>query len=1328
MSFPIVVIGASAGGLEPLAKFFYHLPRKLDFAVLVIQHLSPNHESVMDELLSKYTGLPITVVEEDTSLKAGHIYLNHSSKLIAADSRQKLIVSDHTRHKLLYPINFAMDSVARSFKEDAIGVILSGTGSDGSDGIKTIKEYGGLTIVQSPDQSRFDGMPNSALRTGLVDLTLPVEEIPRHVIRFFTSAQQKLEEAQIDAIKNIKALVYQSTGVDFTEYKDSTVQRRILRRMSVMGITDIPAYKELLEQTPEEIKSLANDLMIGVTKFFRDQEAFSSLEEKVIPKLFEHAKNSKKIRVWIPACSTGEEAYSIAILLAEYNSEHNLHYDISIFATDLDVVAVRNASSKTFSRSIVDQISPKRLQKFFTVSQSGYKPIKAIRDMIVFSGHNLLQDPPFSKIDLLCCRNFLIYLNASIQNKLLNMFRFVIRQDGFLFLGASESLGLQGDYFETLDHLWKVFKNKDHKALLEIDNGPRTLKSHPNLAAEKISVDDEDQSVHYGNPRLNNKITDVLLQLYVPTSMAYNNQYDLLYTTGNAIDYLKLKPGRISNSIMDLLPDEWSVAIEIGTNKVREGVESIKLNNIKAPDYAPGQNMVSILIREIKLGHLNSSVFLATIEEASAFEKHAESGPEQINVHNESRETIKLLEYQLVSSRERLQATIEELESSNEELQASNEELHSSNEELESVNEELYTLNNEYQLKALELTTANNDLNNLLRSTDIAILFLDHDLQIRKFTEPIRKIMKLEQNDIGREFSTFQNATSLGIHLEKIKSVRDTLVPYQTTIKMKNGSTYIMKVSPFRTDNNEIKGVVISLLDISQSVSKTEELQLLKGQYASIKKDLKKNQDLYEMIAERSRDMICIVDSAGRYDYVSPASVHVVGFHHDEMIGKYIHDYIHPGDDFPDLASKYDPQTFSHAIEHRFRSKSGTFEWLETTVEYITDAKGNLVQTLLSSRLITESKKAEDSLKTFQTVVHFSKNMIILTDKDGFITYVNTSFEKHTGYSLEEVLGKKPGAFLQGEETDSETVKQMSMAVKSAESMDCEIINYTKSGEKFLVNLTIQPLFDNQERLEGFFSVQQDITSEKLFDLELTSLNKMLKEKNRILKRKNKELEEFTYVVSHDLKEPIRGVINLLGLLKTQTSGMLNARAMEVLSLTQDNSQRMLKLISSLLDFSRKGSSVEEVDEFTLSDVTTGANKILAHRISTSNASIIVKNGQLKIKGYRVALEQLFQNLIDNAIKYKSEKRPIIEISGREMSDRWILRVKDNGIGIPKNQQQAIFRIFSKVRQQTDQWDEGLGIGLSICKKIASMHDGVIKVKSSPGEGSTFSLTISKNF
>lgn len=760
----IVGIGASAGGLEALQELFEGIPPDLGCAYVVVQHLSPDFKSMMDELLSKNTSMPTHQAREGEMLEANTVYLIPAGKLLRIAEGKFFLSELPPDNRINLPINELFRTMAEDAQNHAVGIILSGTGSDGSRGVLALKEMGAMVIAQDPEEAKFDGMPVNAINTGSVDFVLKLQDIPDQLAKFVSHPLAKEANEQFrdhlakhsSIVNDILNLIHKKTDLDFKAYKESTVSRRIEHRMSINSKNSLQEYWEYVNSTPAEIDLVKQDLLIGVTQFFRDGEVWDALYKNVIKPLVLESSNADALRVWCPGCSTGEEPYTIAILFNEAMRELGIDRKVNVFASDIDQSAVGYAATGIYPSSITSELPREILSQYFTqLSDGRYQVTKELRSMVVFATHNLIQDPPFSNMDIVTCRNTLIYLQTAAQQKVMAFFHFALKVEGYLLLGTAESPGSLSNYFETSDP-----RNRIYQKVRDIKVPVATMTTAPQLKQREYSPRAIPQFLSMANKRVEASRTihpigrQLLMDEYVPPTLVTDDKLKVVYTYGDTTLFTrKTMPGQVTNYLADMLAEEISgQAVSAAHQAVREG-QSVLIKSFYTHDEESWSLRCNAFYEEGQ-----SEQYLA-VSFLKSDEKPSPRSDVEYEAELSSDSRIKELDSALADcqrmyreSLEELDLTSEELQSSNEELMAANEELQSTNEELQSVNEELYTVNSEYQQKIDELTDVNHDLENLMSATDQAVLFIRQDLSIRRYTTALSKYVNIIEFDIGRDF------------------------------------------------------------------------------------------------------------------------------------------------------------------------------------------------------------------------------------------------------------------------------------------------------------------------------------------------------------------------------------------------------------------------------------------------------------------------------------------------------------------------------------------------------------------------------------------------
>ena len=825
--FPIVGIGASAGGLEALEGFFRQISPDSGMAYVIIQHLDPSHKSLMGELLQRLTSIPVCELEDGMAAEANHAYLNPPNKQVVIFNGRFQLLDPVKTHGLNLPIDAFFRSLAEDQGRNAIGIIVSGTGSDGSLGLKAIKGTGGMTIAQAENQARYAGMPHSAIQLGLADMILPVEQMPSELqsyVRHPYIERPALPESGDDSVEQalykVFALLRAKTGHDFSGYKDSTIRRRIERRVAVHRFANLAEYIRYLQETPEEAHTLFKDLLIGVTSFFRDPGIYDVLKAQVLPDLMTHKAGNDPVRVWVPGCATGEEAYSLAMLLQEVAEELNDPRDIQIFASDLDRDSIDYARGAVYPGSIAADVPAERLQRFFTKEDDSYKVIKRLREMVVFAEHNLIKDPPFSKLDLVSCRNLLIYLKPDLQKRIFPLFHYTLEPGGVLVLGTSESVGEFTDLFDTLDRKSKIFRCRapfseqmPNYALAPFFDS----RSAPQFPPDR-------QGTH--KRELRSSIERIVIDDYAPPCAAIDSQGRILYFIGNTDPYLRPPSGDPVFDVVSMARYGLKHKLQSAIRTVVKQKKTVRCDKLRVKRN-DSFGTVDVVVRPLLNPRFASGTLLVIFHERPTAETEIRpQKPDEMVPHDAytdslelelqtTKESLQTTVEELETSNEELRSTNEELQSVNEELQSSNEELKTSKEELQSTNEELTTVNAELQLKVDELSQVNNDINNLLASTEIGTIFLDIHLRIKRFTPAMKKIFNLIRSDVDRPIGDITSNLHYDALYDDAKAVLDTLDRKELEIPSSEGRWYSIRIAPYRTTDNIIDGVVVTFVDIT---------------------------------------------------------------------------------------------------------------------------------------------------------------------------------------------------------------------------------------------------------------------------------------------------------------------------------------------------------------------------------------------------------------------------------------------------------------------------------------------------------------------------------
>ena len=1070
--FYVVGIGASAGGFEALEMFFKRMPSNSGLCFVVVQHLSPDHKSLMVELLSRHTDMKVHQAEEGVELKPDTVFLIPPKKIMTvADGRLHLM--ERTNKPLPYfPIDTFLNSLAEDKGEQSIAMILSGTGSDGTRGIRAIKDWGGMVMVQDLASAKFDGMPRNAIDTGLADYVVDPRNMPDELLKyiqhpFIRDVKKEAEDEEYERqFKTIFSLLKNNSGVDFTHYKQSTVLRRVKRRLSINQIESLNDYVKYLHRNPDEVETLYKELLIGVTRFFRDGDSFDVLKKKVLPEIFN--SNKGVIRAWVGGCSTGEEAYSVAMLFREYMEETGDFRAVKIFATDIDKEALEYASNGKYPENIAADLNQSRLSKFFVKRGDVYQVAKPIREMVIFAVHNILKDPPFNKIDILCCRNLLIYLQPKLQHDVLSFFNFALKEDGFLFLGSSETVGGYANLFAPFDTKWRIYRCRGRYVPLPHESF-KISPVHMRHSAPNVVGQTEKHETAAGKKV--ESAVEALMERYVPPAVILDEQMRLLHVLGNINRFVKFKPGKTSLNISGLVREDLSMAVETGVNRVlRENKETV-YSDIKLEE---GRDSIFVNLRVTPYEQNGERVVMVVFEESKR-KSVPEEDTEKYEHDSQAQQRIKDLESELQYTKENLQATIEEVETTNEELQATNEELlsaneelQSTNEELQSVNEELITVNAEYQGKIQELSDLNNDMNNLLSSTNIGVIFLDNDLRVRKFTPAVKEQVHLMEFDIGRPI------THISVNLEyddlelDCRTVLKDFVPIKKEVKGRGGKIYYMRIFPYVTQDKSIKGVVLTFVDITEIKEAQAEIQKLSA------------------TVELSPSMIAILDTNRRFEYVNKSFSAKTGYGKDELVGRKHKSILENPDEMDDKIWETLEKGNEWAGYYQVKRKNGEAFHEYGTLVPIKNDQNEVINYFkiawdVSDRIEEREKQRRES-EMFQKITETSPVPITVVNSEGQVVFANPHAEKLFGMSRDEITSRTfNDAPWEIQDQDGNPFPEDKLPFPQVKKTGKPVYNVRhsikKNGEERLQLLIhSSPLFDAQGNFDGMVSAIEDIT------------------------------------------------------------------------------------------------------------------------------------------------------------------------------------------------------------------------------------------------------------
>ncbi|UAM97521.1 PAS domain S-box protein [Polaribacter litorisediminis] len=1008
-STPVVGIGASAGGLEALEKFFHTIPPNTGAAYVIIQHLDPNHKSILVDLIKRYTKMEVYQIINGVNVEPNTVYIIPPGSDVIIKNN-KLILTLRAKPRVFrMPIDRFLKSLANDKKDNAIAVILSGTGADGALGVRDIKSENGIVFAQAPEDAKYEGMPQRAINTGLVDYILDADKMSEKLLTYiqsifdFTESIPITEDYGINILSKIFNILLRETGHDFTSYKPNTIERRIERRMKIAQVSNKEEYVAILQKNRAEVDALFQDFLIGVTQFFRDSGAFKYVYDNVIPELFSKANENAPIRIWMPGCSTGEEVYTMGMLFKEYMLKNSLgHYKVQIFATDIDKNALDKARQAYYPDSISIDVPEHYLNQYFSLEENNYLVNKSLRDMIVFAEQSIAKDPPFSRVDLISCRNLLIYMNSNLQKKIIATFHYALNPNGFLFLGSSETIGKNRNLFTTKDNKWKLYKKNN-----VLSNNVYDLPSFYPAKRERNQIIEK--------PIVKEKITlksiaeNEIIENFTPAAAIIDNKFDILYLKGETATYLQPVKGVISVNIIDMAKPDIRIKLSIALNKaVRENKKIIEEKlYIKTDNH---YKFINIHIKPIEPKNDVSNLFLVVFEDIT--EKELFTDDIAISFSDKNTNYIKVIEEELKNTKsylqsvievadsttEELKATNEELQSSNEELQSTNEELETSKEELQSINEELIAVNSEHQKKIGELSDMSNDISNLLTKTNIATIFFDLDSKIKKFTPQVKEFVELMNADIDRPIKNFSTGLNYPDFQKDILHVIHTLNTIEKEIENAEKS-FICRIMPYLTIDNEVTGVVITFVDVAElkktkrALRESEKLLEKKSRIAQLGSwdfDPKTTKITWSKETYRIHEV--------PLDFV-PNLNSVIGFYipeHQSIIRKLVDKSIHMGKSF--------------TTELMITTHNGNQVWVRTMGEAVYESN-EIIKISGTIQNINQQKLAllalKESEKKYKIVFENSSDVIIIHDLDMNIMNINSQAIKEFGYSKDEFLQQK---------------------------------------------------------------------------------------------------------------------------------------------------------------------------------------------------------------------------------------------------------------------------------------------------------------------------------
>jgi two-component system CheB/CheR fusion protein len=1312
-AFSVVGIGASAGGLEALQRFFERVPTDSGLAYVVVQHLSPDFKSLMEELLRRHTAVPIQRVVDGVTVEPNVIYLiPPNTDMIITSGRLHLTERD-PEQALTLPIDLFFRSLAQDVGERAIAVVLSGSGSDGSRGVRAIHEAGGLVVVQDERTAKFDGMPRSSIDTGVADLVLPPAAIPDALVlharrglsgRAARAADDDVSKDELDGLGPIFALLRREYGIDFTHYKPTTVVRRIQRRLVLSEIGDLATYTQRLQQEPDELDALYRDLLIGVTRFFRDPEAFARLRECIGP-LMQRLEPDEELRVWCAACATGEEAYTVAMVALESMRVLGRKPRLKVFATDAHRTSLEVSGAGRYNAESVRALPQELRDRYFQPQGEGWVVRSELRSHVVFAPHNVLRDAPFTRLDLITCRNLLIYFQPQAQRKVLSLFHFALKAGGVLLLGPSETPGDLGDEFQSIDDHWKLYRKRRDIRLPTTDTrltSPPEFLPRPRRAMNKLGS--YEQALVDAQERL--------LREYAPATLLVDEHGELLHTFKGAGAYLTNRDGPTSLSVLDLVHRDLKFAVAHGLKRAFDKREDSVFPGVRVRNDE-GEQLVEVSVRAVVRGDVVEAGLISIREEASRAQPPTSIPGLQAAAPEEARlvaERIDQLELELRQTKENLQATIEEMETSNEELQAtneeliaSNEELQSTNEELHSVNEELYTVNAEHQQKIAELTELTNDMDNLLASTEVHTLFLDADLRLRKFTPKIAETFHLLPQDVGRRIESFTHTVQ---HEGLLDDIRRTLaegVTIEREVRDLGGRDYLLRVLPYRA-REKADGVVFTLVDVS-TLKRTEQA-------------LQTSVERYRTLVRSLATAVWTTDATGGFVEPQPEWEVFTGQAWPAYAGMDWLVAVHPADREAVAGAWRAGVERREVFEAGGRLSSrqaGEFRWVVMRAAPLLEPDGEVrewVGTLTDRHRerVAEHERRQIE-RQLQGLLDNSPAFIHAKDPQGRYVLANPQARIYAGANPEEVLGKTDMDLLPPEAAEEVRGNDRRVATTGLVHEFEETLPGPGGVPRTYLSIK-WPLRDEEGKLTAVAGISSDISERR-----------RAAEENRMgLERRDR----FLAMLSHELRNPLAAALNAVYTLgRADLSERLRGRAPQII---RRQIEHMGRLLDDLLDVARLTQ-----DRITVRREPVDLKRVLTHSVEASSdllrsadvrLDVAVCDEPAWVDGDAARLQQVITNLLSNASKYTpSGGSVIVHLERRGASVA--VRVKDTGVGLERAQLSKVFELFYQVDSSIERARGGLGVGLSLVRTIVGLHGGLVSGYSEGlGKGSEFTVSL----
>jgi len=1360
----IVAIGASAGGLEAIHEFFDSMPDSPNISFIIIQHLSPDYKSLLVELVGRHTEMKVYEAEDHQEIQRKCVYVIPNTKLITIQKNELRLTDKQNLKMPNNAVDVFLYSLAKERRSRAIAIILSGTGTDGTKGTEAIKKEGGLVIVQDPSTAKFDGMPNSVITAGNADYILPPTAMCTEIIQHISPPPAVLygsDKKDEQFLKTVFDLIRQESGVEFHYYKTPTIIRRITKRMMQGSFTSPDTYATFLKEHKDEVRQLGHDFLIGVTHFFRDAEAFDIIRNQVVKAIIDNKEDEETIKIWVTACSTGEEAYTIAMVVDDVLEESAKNLTVKIFASDIDDEAIQFASAGVYPSSVGKDIPPHYLEKYFTGSGKSYTIIPRIRKQIVFARHNIIKDPPFIKNDLVSCRNMLIYISPALQQRIFSLLLFAAGREGYIFLGPSENSALLKKDVEEISARWKIYrKTAESKPGYYYQQGiPESFTSRTQRASRALqNKDTRSQTILWDDFR------QVLMDELCYVVLYIDSNFDIQETIGPYEKFLNLPRRQLQLNLLRMMPSSISVLLSAEIRKAEKTGQKSHLRNVR---YKKGEEVIVADVFVRPGGRNNGGLpTMIVLREVPAVDPGG-NGFHDGNGHGQDEEYVQALESELNDTRSQLQLAIEDLEATNEELQSTNEELlsaneelQSSNEELQSLNEELITLNTEHQLKIKELLELNDDLNNYFRSTDIAQVFLDNQLRIRKFNPASARMINFIDSDLGRPLTHISNNIRSENLLDDVQTVLRTGRPIEKEVQMNTGKNLLMRVIPYVTHDGKRDGITISFVDITAITDLNNIIRAVFNSSPSAIFAFQSRRDMQDQITD-----FTILST----NYAANALCKRMN---DDLKGLSLKKDL-PQLAIPELLSKYMEVVRGDKSHHGSVYFKEDNKWFEVSLVKMMDGF------VASFTNITERKMAEDRLRTnyselittretlkhlniqleekvrertralsvseerFRLVSRVTNDALWDWDFVNNVVWWGDTFFRQFGHRQNGTALDRAW-WLQHIHADDRAGAEKSIyaAINGHETQWTHEYRFRREDGTYAYILDrAYILHDDNGTPYRMLGSMLDITEIKTATEEIARQKEVLEEKvvertqqlqqlNEALETSNHDLQQFASIASHDLQEPLRKIHMFSRAVMDQCNGATAGDIKSYFEKIIRSTDRMRALIIDILNFSRLSADVTDY-------VRTDTRKMLADILEDFELSIREKKATITIVDlpeldlipgqYR----QVLHNLLSNSLKFsRPDVPPRITIGSVRVRDKsfasppdpegtcYRFTLTDNGIGFEEKFAETIFKLFQRLHPK-DRF-EGTGIGLAITKKIIERHNGIITAHSREGEGTRF--------